>query len=686
MATALNGTIVDGGSQFAVSINSTDGTTIDPSRPTWLIIHGWNSNPDRFADMVSAIQAQRPTDQILVLDWQTAADTGALHVNPGEAETRIPLVASWAAAALSDAGFSGANLNEIGHDFGSSIAGEIAELIPGGVNTIVALDPYADIPGNSYNPEGPDGVNFAQYSQYSWAFHDSDPHTPGNIDGHGLASPSTPVTADEAYSVTGSYDFAIPGLFTSLAGAPSNIVGQYFNLQRLLDHQPVSWQLNQFNADGTQFTGAGYDAVIAATGGGVSPLSIAYVNAAASVSIDDVTVTESDSNTLITFTITRSGGTAEFYIRYASADGTATVADDDYSGFSGMLHFDANVNSMTVSFIVEGDLKIEPNEHFFVNIFDATNGAYISDSQGIGTIVSDEVSRAASDFNGDGNSDILWRNDAGTLQTWNMDGGNLLGATSLGTVPSAWKVAGTGDFNGDGKSDILWRNDSIGVAQIWDMDNANVAGTHSFVAIPAEWKILDTGDFNGDGTSDILWRNDSSGVAQIWDMDNGEILSAQSLGVIPAVWKFASTGDFNGDHKTDLLWRNDSSGVVQLWDMDNGNILSAQSLGVIPAAWKIAGTGDFDGDGKTDLLWRNDSGVTQLWNMDNGTIGITRSLGTIPSNWQIADVADFNGDSKADILWRNDSNGTTQIWEMNDGAITSAQSLGVVPDNWHILT
>ncbi|MBR1120173.1 VCBS repeat-containing protein [Bradyrhizobium lablabi] len=292
----------------------------------------------------------------------------------------------------------------------------------------------------------------------------------------------------------------------------------------------------------------------------------------------------------------------------------------------------------------------------------------------------------AHDFDGDGKSDILWRNDAGTVQTWNMDGGNLLGAASLGTIPSAWKVEGTGDFNGDGKSDILWRNDSIGVAQIWDMDNANILGTHSFVAIPTEWKILDTGDFNGDGTSDILWRNDSTGVAQIWDMDNGEILSAQSLGVIPAVWKFAGTGDFNGDHNTDLLWRNDSTGVVQLWAMDDGNILSAQSLGIIPAAWKIAGAGDFNGDGKSDLLWRNDSGVTQIWNMDNGTIQSTRALGTIPSNWQVADVADFNGDSNADILWRNNTNGTTQIWEMNDGAIVNAHALGLIPDNWHIIT
>ena len=39
-----------------------------------------------------------------------------------------------------------------------------------------------------------------------------------------------------------------------------------------------------------------------------------------------------------------------------------------------------------------------------------------------------------------------------------------------------WKVAGTGDFNGDGKSDICWRNSSTGENAIWNSgDAANLA-------------------------------------------------------------------------------------------------------------------------------------------------------------------------------------------------------------------
>ena len=268
----LTGTIQDGNAQFAVSIQSTDGSAIDPSRTTWLVIHGWNSSPADFNSLVNAIHAQRPSDQILTLDWRTAADTG--QFNPFDAEARVPLVATWAAAALIDAGFSGANLNGIGHSFGSYIAGEIAELIPGGVNTIVGLDPALNVSGG-YNSEGPNGVNFALYSQYSWTFHDSDPANLLNLDG--LGSPITPVTSDEAFDVANSNHSQIRDLFTYFLNHPDDPVGQDFMLQRLLDHQAGPWQPNQYNDSGGASPDGGYEAVITATGGGVVPQSIVFV-------------------------------------------------------------------------------------------------------------------------------------------------------------------------------------------------------------------------------------------------------------------------------------------------------------------------------------------------------------------------------------------------------------------------
>src|SRR5215831_20089015 len=69
---------------------------------------------------------------------------------------------------------------------------------------------------------------------------------------------------------------------------------------------------------------------------------------------------------------------------------------------------------------------------------------------------------ADDDFNGDLNSDILWRHESGQVYLWEMDGLQIKaeGAPAHAPVPTDWHIQDIGDYNGDGKSDILWRPDS----------------------------------------------------------------------------------------------------------------------------------------------------------------------------------------------------------------------------------
>jgi hypothetical protein len=109
------------------------------------------------------------------------------------------------------------------------------------------------------------------------------------------------------------------------------------------------------------------------------------------VSINDVSITEGNSGTqLATFTVTRSGGSAAFSIGFSTSDGTAT-GGSDYLAKSGALNFAAGVNSQTVSATVNGDATGEGDETFFVNLFNATNGALVTDGQGTATIVNDDA-------------------------------------------------------------------------------------------------------------------------------------------------------------------------------------------------------------------------------------------------------------------------------------------------------
>jgi hypothetical protein len=112
-----------------------------------------------------------------------------------------------------------------------------------------------------------------------------------------------------------------------------------------------------------------------------------------SVSINDVSITEGNSGTqLMTFTVTRSGGTAAFDVNYATQDGTATAADNDYASVPATaLHFNAGDTTKTVSVAINGDTKVEGNETFNVLLSGATNGATISKGTGAGTIINDDV-------------------------------------------------------------------------------------------------------------------------------------------------------------------------------------------------------------------------------------------------------------------------------------------------------
>jgi hypothetical protein len=108
------------------------------------------------------------------------------------------------------------------------------------------------------------------------------------------------------------------------------------------------------------------------------------------ISISDVTITEGDAGTQIaTFTVSRTG-TAAFSVDFATADGTAATADNDYVATAGTLIFDAGQATATVSVTINGDTTLEPDETFFVYLTNATNGGNILDGQGQGTISNDE--------------------------------------------------------------------------------------------------------------------------------------------------------------------------------------------------------------------------------------------------------------------------------------------------------
>ncbi len=242
------------------------------------------------------------------------------------------------------------------------------------------------------------------------------------------------------------------------------------------------------------------------------------------------------------------------------------------------------------------------------------------------------------DFNGDGQTDILWENTvSGQRYMWLMNGTSYGAGADLGILPPEWRIAGTGDFNADGQTDILWEDTVTGDRGIWLMNGWTVIGWSDLGIMPTDWHIAGTGDFNQDGQTDILWENTVTGQRYMWVMNGTSYGAGADLGTLPPEWRIAGTGDFNGDGQTDILWEDTVTGDRGIWLMNGWTVIGWSDLGIVPTDWRIAGTGDFNGDGQLDIVWENKiTGERGMWLMNGTTLSGWAELTSISLDWRIA--------------------------------------------------
>lgn len=173
---------------------------------------------------------------------------------------------------------------------------------------------------------------------------------------------------------------------------------------------------------------------------------------------------------------------------------------------------------------------------------------------------------AVGDFNGDGRDDILWRDATGTITDWlsTPSGGFAVGSGDANTtVALDWHIAGTADFNGDGFTDILWRNDDGAIFDFLGAANGGVTnnGGNSWAGVTNEWHVAGIGDFNGDGRADILWRGTDGTITDWLGQGDGGFADNSAVASQPLStdYQIVGVGDFNGDGRSDLLLQVDQT-------------------------------------------------------------------------------------------------------------------------------
>lgn len=338
-------------------------------------------------------------------------------------------------------------------------------------------------------------------------------------------------------------------------------------------------------------------------------------------------------------------------------DGSAVAGSDFVAQARRRVTIGAGNNFISFPVVIKGDATPEGPESFKV-VLSNPSGAWLPSPQAIVHIEDDDFGLLRNDFNGDGRSDVFWRNlvDGRNVIWWSAVYGQQ---SNPGAVTSqAWSVVGNGDFDGDGKSDLFWRNAANGQNIIWPSGNGSLKRSVTTIT-GLDWRVVAVGDFDGDGRSDVFWRHQANGQNAIWW--SGRYETRSMVQSIFTDWKVVGTGDIDGDGEDDVLWRNSITGANVVWW--SGSYATRTNLvGVANQAWEVVAIGDFVGDGMADVFWRNrGTGENIIW--WNGNYSTQVREAAVAVAWKIVAAGDYDGNGDVDLFWRNAQTGANIIWD-----------------------
>ena len=191
---------------------------------------------------------------------------------------------------------------------------------------------------------------------------------------------------------------------------------------------------------------------------------------------------------------------------------------------------------------------------------------------------------ASGDFHHDGHRTLLWRDDAGALSQWRLDGTVLPEVfrvtDQVGTplrVPPAWTLAGVGDFDANGASDLLWHETAGQRSTLWLMDGAVRIAKSGLPRVDAKRRVMAVNDFDGDGHCDVLWYDPALRQLELWLMNESSVAVRNLLSHPPVGAKLLASGDYDGNGNADLLWRNGEQ--LTLWLLRKGALYKSGDAG-----------------------------------------------------------------------------------------------------------
>ena len=401
------------------------------------------------------------------------------------------------------------------------------------------------------------------------------------------------------------------------------------------------------------------------------------------VSINDMSLAEGNSGTAnVNFTLTLApASNQDVFVSYNTTEGTATV-NSDYWASSGTVVLPAGTTELTIPVIILGDVLVEPNETFFVNLTSATN-ANIADGQGQGTIINDDASSspftdinagltgvhwsavAWGDYDNDGDLDILLtgnNNFTSSIAKVYRNTGGVFAVDPAVVLPGVYNSSvAWGDYNNDGHLDILIvGNTGAGlIARVYKNNGNGSSFTDLNAGLPGvDFGSAAWGDYDNDGDLDILLTGDLGSVnriTRVYKNNGNDTFTDISATALPGVtYSAVAWGDYDNDGDLDILLtgkQNSGQDLARVYRNDLGSFvdsgISLQAVSLSSAAW-----GDYDNDGDLDIVLMGHIGtgfVSKVYQNNGGSFtDIAAALTGV--NYGSVAWGDYDNDGKLDIL------------------------------------
>ena len=184
------------------------------------------------------------------------------------------------------------------------------------------------------------------------------------------------------------------------------------------------------------------------------------------------------------------------------------------------------------------------------------------------------------------------RND----QLWLAKAGGGWSVSDLSVSSAAIPLPG--DFDGDGDTDIIWFQPGDGPDYLWRFSGGSPVSTP--LRIVGNYRPV-VGDFNGDGTDDLFWYGPGAKADYIWWFDTGATYTSVPTTVTKKDYRpFAA--DVDGDGADELFWYTPGSGPDYIWtSITRSGTPTSTSTTADGFATPVVG--DYDGNGFADILW-----------------------------------------------------------------------------------